>query len=478
MKKRWKSIIAIICMFSLFLCGCGSTEEKKESYETTGTNESRGTNDSQGTNESKGTNESQEMSATAAESASGKEDALAEGELTLYCMADDVKVNQYIASFRTKYKNIKINKTTFDDSEQMDERVKTELNAGGGPDIIIFSEQNNLDVLSMAKTGAFLALDDKAANDVLLDADAYLPGTFEAGKVDGNLYILPLTFSVPFLTYDKTAALGFEPATVIGFEEYCKAIASDAERLQEDDAHATLYCWDYFKAIFDAAQVYDISREEQSITIHSEGLRLAVEEYTQFVKQVEKLNNVLTLYIKADTDMAERITFQYHTNPDVTHYVWFWENIYREAGAELGLSLVGKADGSGVSAIASSYGVVTRNAAPYAYEFLRTAMDTDANSGKQAEYAMSLKKENIAYQIDRHRYASSTYQSIQMKGLTDEMAEELTEFYNSITEVVIDNPVLRSMCKKSFNPYAYYGSSTYEECYQQFEQKLNLYVGE
>ncbi|MBO5199482.1 MAG: extracellular solute-binding protein [Lachnospiraceae bacterium] len=400
-------------------------------------------------------------------------------ELTLYCMADDVNIDQYIAGFKTQYKNVTVKKTTFDDSAQMDETIKTELNAGQGPDIIIFTSQNGLDVLGMAKKGAFLALDDKMAEDVLLEEADYLPGTFEAGKVNGAQYVLPLSFAIPFLTYDKTADLGFEPEAVISFEEYCNAIVTDIERLKDNKNYATLYCQKYSRAVVEAAQVFEVSREDQTAVIDSKGLQMAMDEFARYADQIEKVNNILTAYYKTQTALPERFTFMCHVSPDITHNVWAWENLYREAGKEeMGLSILEKADGSGVSATVSRYGVVTQNAAPYAYEFLRVAMDAYLESNKTAEYGMSLKKENITSQIEHHLESASNYQGIQMQGLTEEMAEQLTKLYDSITEVVIMNPVVRKMCYNSFAPYIYERSKTYEECYSDFEQKLNLYAGE
>ncbi|MBO5199484.1 MAG: extracellular solute-binding protein [Lachnospiraceae bacterium] len=435
MKRCRISIITMVGILGLFLCGCGSGKEEQ--------------------------------------------DLKAEGELTFYCMEDDERAALYMFEFKSRYPNITVNRVTFDDSSKMDDKVKTELNAGTGPDVILFSSKNSLDVLDMAKQGAFLALNEEMAEDKLLEEDDYLPGTFEAGKVDGKVYALPITFSIPFLTYDKTEELGFEPGPVISFEEYCEAIAEDIERLKGDDTHRTLYCQRYFRSLLGAAQVYAVSVEDQSVTIDAEGLKKTIDEIARFEDGVEEANTFMERYVKIEPELPGHFTFLYHVYSDVTQAVCLWENLYRADGIkEMGLSVIGNADGSGVSAIAESYGVVTANAMPYAYEFLRAAMDVSPTATSLDQYEMSLKKSKIEEQIDGNRDAKGTYQSVQISGLSKEMAEQLTEVYNSITEVVIMNPVVRSMCRESFNPYMREGSKTYEECYNEFEQKLNLYAGE
>ncbi|MBO5199474.1 MAG: extracellular solute-binding protein [Lachnospiraceae bacterium] len=451
--KQYKQTIAILCTLGIFFGGCSNSRNLPEESSLVGNKEEESTT---------------------------KVDEICEDQLNLYCMSNDVNVDQYITAFRVHYGNITVNKTTFEDSTQMDEKLKSELNAGKGPDIIIFDEQTGLDVLGMAKNGAFQALDDKMIEDDSLNTETYLPGTFEAGKVDGKQYVLPLTFSVPYLTYDKTADLGFDSETVIPFEKYCEVIEANVEALKDNDYYGTLYCQHgYFDVVMGAAQAFDIELEEQNIMIDSQRLKMAVNGFATYVSQLEKMAKVFTLYVKEDSDIAERSSFICHTNPDVTHYAWFWENLYREAGKDkMGISIIGDADGNGVTATVNRYGVLTKDAESYAYEFLRVAMDAKLYSNKLAEYGMSLNKENIAWQIKRHRQTTSVYQSIAMRGLTEEIEEQLVELYDSITDVRIPNPVVRKLCYESFFAYMFENSKTYEECYKEFEQKFNLYVGE
>lgn len=55
-------------------------------------------------------------------------------------MDNEPKITYYMAEFRKAYNRIKVNKRTFDDRAQMDEMIKSEMNAENGPDIIIFPE--------------------------------------------------------------------------------------------------------------------------------------------------------------------------------------------------------------------------------------------------------------------------------------------------------------------------------------------------
>ena len=306
MKRCRISIITMVGILGLFLCGCGSGKEEQ--------------------------------------------DLKAEGELTFYCMEDDERAALYMFEFKSRYPNITVNRVTFDDSSKMDDKVKTELNAGTGPDVILFSSKNSLDVLDMAKQGAFLALNEEMAEDKLLEEDDYLPGTFEAGKVDGKVYALPITFSIPFLTYDKTEELGFEPGPVISFEEYCEAIAEDIERLKGDDTHRTLYCQRYFRSLLGAAQVYAVSVEDQSVTIDAEGLKKTIDEIARFEDGVEEANTFMERYVKIEPELPGHFTFLYHVYSDVTQAVCLWENLCRADGIkEMGLSVIGNADQGGTS---------------------------------------------------------------------------------------------------------------------------------
>lgn len=455
MKKLMKQFVMWVCFICVLLTGCGGGNKNGDN------------------SNSKADGDGQNSSA-----ADAGDSAAAEGQLSLYCMANDAKIDRYIVAFRDVYKNVQVKKTTFEDASQMDDLIKSELNAGKGPDMIIFPSQTGLDVLSMAKNGAFAALDDKMKNDASLNPDDYLPGTFEAGKVDGKVYALPLTFNIPVYMYDSTVDFGFTAAPVVPYEKILDAIKTAMEQLNDNDESAALYSQAIFSQLLKAINPVDFSMDKQSAEVNGTALKSIIETGSLFQNDTDHLQNVLSLHVKTEVDLLKRVSFVNYKMEDVTHRIWFYNNLYREAGVDqLEVSALSSTEDGAVIASVESCGVITKNAGQYAYEFMRTAMDVNPYSSRKASYGMSPNKNNIKNQIEAHKDMTSIYQSISMRGLDDRMAELLNQLYDSITDMKIFNPVILDMCSSSFQPY-FDNSKSYEECYKEFEQKLRIYAGE
>lgn len=404
----------------------------------------------------------------------------AEGELSVYAVASDAKVDRYIEEFNLIYKNVKVEKRTFETQEEMDEKVKTELSAGKGPDVIIFDSATSLDVIKMAKNGAFQPLDEKMAVNNNLKAEDYLPGALDAGKVNGKQYILPLTFTIPTVLYNADEETGLEAASMISFEEWKSALEHNLERYRDDSERCASVggpLFDFVLISSGALPLYDL---EGSVELDPEKIENAVEICKIWYEDTSKVQRIVQTY---DSQGADHFALFSTLNPDIFNTVWGQQAYQQHVNHEdFAIAGVKPSEAEGLTARVSSYGVIPKNAGDFAYEFLRCAMDTPAVTNLTATYGMSLSKNVSDYMLQHYTEAMNTKNTsdgavIYLSGYTAEVSENLSQLLAGITDVKLYNQRVITIFKESFTPYLE-GNKEYEDCYQEFQNKLNLYLTE
>lgn len=414
----------------------------------------------------------------AAETSGTKSEA--EGELSVYAIASDDKVDQYIKDFNTVYKNVKVEKRVFETQEEFDETVRTELSDGTGPDVILFDEKTSLDLFKMARDDVFLALDDKMGIQDGLKEEDYLPGTLESGKVDGVQYILPLTFVVPTVLYNADEETGLEASPVISFEEWAEALEHNLERFQDDPERCASIggpLYEFVLVSSGALPLYDL---EGTAELHEERVRAATEIIKKWSEDAPKIERIVKNY---DSDLAARYALFSSMQPDFFNMAWAQLGYHQRVEHEdFAVAAVEPSEEEGLTARVASYGVVTKNAGEFAYEFLRSAMDCAAITNPKKLYGMSLNKNVLEYQIQHYTTSVVTTVTadgaiVYLSGLTPEVSENLRQLIDGITDVKIYHQKILALYRESFEPYLE-EDMEFEYCYQEFENSLDLYLAE
>ena len=214
-----------------------------------------------------------------------KADPAAELEISLYCTADNANVDAYIWEFRDTYKNVTVNKTVFDTIEQFDETVANELNAGKGPDVVLFSPHTSLDLMQMAKNGAFAPLDAyMEISDAPANAETYIAGTFEAGKIGDKQYILPVSITVPFLAYGLHRSYPFEAEPILPFIVFRDAVYGDIEQFRDDEETGIFSYTKSLESLLLSAQILQWDADYKDISYDAGQMR----DFVEFIADVQR----------------------------------------------------------------------------------------------------------------------------------------------------------------------------------------------
>lgn len=406
--------------------------------------------------------------------------------LVIYCMESNSNVDYYIRSFKSLYANIDVVKKTFADPTQMDELVVNELLVGEGPDIIIFSDQTGLDVLRMAQNGSFASLDKKMEKDENLSIADYITSAIDAGKIDGKQYILPLTIKIPFIIYNGDDDSNFLPNHVITHRQFMDSLITNIDRFKDNENYGVIAGANPIIPMLISTQVLAISENNKPDNLNDANLKDVVEWiYTYYHEYQSKSRNILSRSGMNNISVAESFMYGYDFSLDLLNNVWAHENYYREAGINrLGISVFNEIGSNNVAAVLGSYGVITNNAHPYAYDFLRIAMDANPMSDDRVLYGLSANIENIRTHINAYMNKPETFYRISpdlafwVEPMSGDMGDTLNQIFDSINNVVILNPKIVGIFQEAFSPYIYENSKPYDECAADFKQRLNLYLSE
>lgn len=425
-------------------------------------------------------------------------DANAEMTLSLYCMENNYSVDQYILEFEKAYKNITIDKKTFADVAQFDETLANEINGGKGPDLVIFPQTTSLDVMQMARNGAFASLNSYIENSKKpILPENYISSVFDAGKIGEEQYIMPLSIMIPFIQYNTIHSFSFEQEPVIPFETFMAAVVSDMEEFKNDEdiaslvlAYSSITQMPLSVSLLQTSQILQFSEDGKSLDYDEEQLRELV-DFTMAIESEIQTKGKKIAMKSGNTLTASAKHFRYFFYfPKEFVYTARNANSINEAAnqSETGISAFTGVGSDSVSAAVGTYGAVNKNAgdkAGYAYEFLREAIDAKLpNTHSQTPIFADLSinkyqiyEEIIACQSGSAKSITDGNQQIAVVGFSEKQAENLKSIVDGIHHAEIINNKLLSIVTESFGPYLD-GTRAYESCLSDFEQRVNLYLTE
>ena len=426
-----------------------------------------------------------------------------EEPMVIYCMeASELSVKYYIARFHDVYPETEIEVRVFEDAREMDEILVKELNVGIGPDIVIFNDETELDVLRMAKNGAFIALDEMMAVDTAFNPDDYIKAAIDAGRVEGRQYLLPLTFTIPFVMYDADGDLGFTPAPIISHADFMESVIAGIEKTKYNQDAGVLYVTgvsgklttnDLISPMLLTSQVLRLSEKNKVENLDAESFKKVVDWLKIYINECyEKSEAITDARGREPWVIANEMQyFYFHTPFNLIQRIWYYNSCYGYAEIDhFGFSAFSEIDSDDVVAMLVSYGVIGNNAHPLAYEFLRMAMDTfiytqrswNSFQNENDEGASSVKLSHIEMMIETRtwgpyfrRMPDNTIFNEMI--LDEDMIGKIYQILANVNRVIIPNAKLDNVFRDSFTAY-FENEKSYEECAGNFIQKLNLYLSE
>ena len=96
-------------------------------------------------------------------------------------------------------KGVNVEVVSFLNRNDLKKRLEKEIAAGKGPDVVISSSELTLDVMELARSGALYDMAEVIAADEEFTDENYYTGVMQAGVIDAQQYVIPLSFSMPIL---------------------------------------------------------------------------------------------------------------------------------------------------------------------------------------------------------------------------------------------------------------------------------------
>jgi len=426
-----------------------------------------------------------------------------EDPMVIYCMAaSELSVGYYISKFLDFYPETIFEVRVFEDAREMDEVLVQELNVGIGPDVVIFNDETELDVLRMAKNGAFISLDEMIKADITFNPDDYIRPAIDAGRVEGSQYLLPLTFTIPFIMYDADSDLSFTPAPVISHSDFMESVIASIEysKYQRDEGilyvnsiRGDIETNDLISPMLLTSQVLKLSDKNKVENFDDESFKQVVDWLKIYINECyPKSTAIIDARGVQPWVIAENIKYFYSYTPlNLIQNIWYYNSSYGYAGINnFGFSALSEIGSDNVVAMLVSYGVIRNNAHPLAYEFLRIAMDTfiytqrswNTYQNQNDEGASSVKISHIEMMINTRTWGPyfrrmQDQTVFNEKPLDDDLIGRIRLILSSVNKVIIPNAKLDNVFRDSFTAY-FENEKSYEDCAANFIQKLNLYLSE
>ena len=201
------------------------------------------------------------------------------GPLQVYCLEYDSSdtVKPYIREYENPEMDIEWEIISFDSIEEMEEALK----GNGKPDVIIldgYVASMMVNPFQWAKEGYLQGLSSYFAADESYAEENYVNGVMEAGRYDGELYLVPLSIAGQFLlTHSKEVERGGLTAWQDGasMELIMETMIYDAEKHEGEKYYSQMpralgYAFDtgeWLYACLEQTGALHVDRDSKTVTI-------------------------------------------------------------------------------------------------------------------------------------------------------------------------------------------------------------------
>ncbi len=169
-------------------------------------------------------------------------DDLPETDELVICLPESMEryiTYDYIRPYYDLYRNVRVRLVIVPgeyDSAEYEDRVTSELVAGDGPDVLLLQYLRHTDLEKAAWNHSFYDVTDLLASDPEVSEEDCVDGVFDAVRIDGRLYTVPMTYRAPIYlsSGDKLDRLDFHwdeiKKTSDFMEEMARLTPAAAER--------------------------------------------------------------------------------------------------------------------------------------------------------------------------------------------------------------------------------------------------------
>lgn len=416
-----------------------------------------------------------------------------DGTLKVYYVIaqNNTDTRSAIDKFAKEHPNLQLELEGFSNSEEMDNRISTEMNSGQGPDVMIVNANTSLDINKMMMGKNLLDMNPWLQKDSTFQSQNYYP-ILDAGVNEEKQLVMPLGFGLMFGAVSQTllreAGIQYDPESG-GVSDFLQAANAAAEwdnpdtiKLSFPQSNPSVIC----SLLTDAAGYSLVDMKSRSVEIPAE-FHSIVDLCRQYRENMKTQN---TLY---QDDFVGRIHHNlfhmYNLNPLV--YTKLVDTACAEGG-ELEsqiFALPSHEDSGKYRAMAMEMALINANTknANAAYQLVRYLMDYDRPLPQSAKSAQQIGLPINRSVLEKQLETTKTIGGQHIKGadgmvpvlpLSEEHAQFIMKCISNVSSTGLYNQKVTTIVEDCMGPYINGVTSDYEGCVRELENKLKLYVNE
>ena len=402
------------------------------------------------------------------------------GTLVVYSVESLNKpINTAIRLFEDAWPGVKVTCDNLDDSE-FQNRIRAEIAAGKGPDMILARSSAFPDIYKTMTTRAFEDLNPYILNDAEFDLSDYIESVMDGGVMFGRRYLLPVQYQFPMILtteeiLDEIGVTAESLGTYQGFLDACTAY-----REKKPDGQL----FPYLKNVTDLQRLFDysgmrmIDYERNAVSFNEERFRQMIDLCRLFEGTIPEDG---LSEMSSDVLSADKCLF----GDSESVLLMPWDCVLlRLSGLHPVLTLATD-ENDGATAQIVYYSAIPCGAANKlnGWRFIKILLsddiqygldDTKKNQNMMFYSGNPVRKESLEKTI---RYYTSDYMEYYPDFLTEDDVQFFLEKTMAVTSAVMRPPVIFSDVRDNMTPYIN-GKDSYEKCLGRLMNELELYKDE
>lgn len=402
------------------------------------------------------------------------------GSLTLFLSEEqEAYYAEGIAEFQETYPDVElvIDSYSMNELVSSQQKIKTQLMAGSGPDLLLFNSYGADDVYKLFSAGIFASLDEFMTEENGWDGEAYVTNVIDGGRFEGVQYVMPLSYQVrlALASREGLAEAGFDMAACTDNLSLMQEVAKLYDLDYSNRILADLAQFSMFPQLLDG-EFLDYSTGE--LGVDSEDLRAACEAYSRMYEE-ENTDGLgeLGFYGCGDDIVERRAYLSVPTGIDM-----FLMAAVALAAKETPVILpLGSSEG-GAAATVALYAGIRANSEnrQNAWNMLCILLDEDMQR-VTADETISIPVRRSALDADIEEKLAEVLKFgetfLEVADPGEKFIEEYKSYLAEPEKTVFVSSLATSEFMNTMAPY-YTGEAGYEECLEDFQEYARIYLTE
>jgi len=368
--------------------------------------------------------------------------------------------------------------------EQVKTRLLTELLAGTGPDIIVWSGNVPFgDLEKVMGIDVFEDLNPYFAADESFNYDDFISGVFNAGLRDSKRLFVPISYLVPykFTTAEAMNHYNVSFTKDMDFEHYAKEFKKVYEQIEMDDSRWFGYENDDLVIYLNTlAGLQYIEYEKEEVCIDSAVFKTFLDVYSPFIRLTKDRANRSVfppIFVMGfENRMLNGKQLELQCDIVVLDNLIANFKMIFESGQTPTIYAIPRIGGGKTAASPSNNAAIGKNSKnkANAYDFLKFLLSEEAYVQESTLFTpFSVRKGSTERRLKR-----DTEKYIQERHLEtwNQVSKDYLSIVTDVEMVFVSSDVI-NMVNDSMMPYVL-GEKAYDECFAELEKKLRFYISE